>query len=233
MTTETLYDALWPDIPRSRNSSSLKVAAHMLRTVLAAQNEHAAKASSNENGAPPYLRLVTHELGYMLESHNVWVDFEIFEDLTNRARIAYMQGADETAMLLFRSAMDVYRGDFLPGESLGWAEVQRVWLRGRAVMSLEKMIQCCIQSGNYAAAVDYCYMLLKIEPLCEEIYRVLIAMHGHLGHLSQVRRWYTICIERLRTELQIEPDQTTQQVYQRAVRGEFIGSPLVEMPGLT
>jgi DNA-binding SARP family transcriptional activator len=47
---------------------------------------------------------------------------------------------------------------------------------------------------------------------------MLISVHAELGQLAQVRRWYSLCAKRLRTELQVTPNNETQRIYERALR---------------
>ncbi|SCL14664.1 Transcriptional regulatory protein, C terminal [Micromonospora nigra] len=221
LSRETLYEALWPDAPWSRTSSSLKVAVHMLRAALTSQNERAVGAGGPA-GERASLRLVTHQLGYALEAEGgVWVDFEVFDDLIDRARAAEAQGDGAQAVRLCASAMEIYRGDFLPGVDLDWAEVHRMWLRSRSLLALERLIAANLASGDHLTVVDRCREMLQIEPYREETYRILIAVHGHLGHLSQAQRWYEICSTRLRRELNVDVDESTNRLHRQAIRGEL------------
>ncbi|MFI7212903.1 AfsR/SARP family transcriptional regulator [Micromonospora maritima] len=221
LSRETLYEALWPDAAWSGNSSSLKVAVHMLRAALVSQNQHVAQDGGPEAGRP-YLHLVTHQLGYVLKTEGVWVDFEVFDDLVDRARAADARGDDAEAARLFAAAMDIHRGDFLPGVDLDWAQVHRMWLRSRGLLALERLVTAHLAAGDYLAVLDRCREMLAIEPFREETYRILMAVHGHLGHLSQVQHWYGICSTRLRKELKVDLDASTVRLHGRAIRGELV-----------
>src|SRR5262245_38721589 len=87
LSREKLHESLWPDVPRKSGSSSLKVAAHVLRRVLDAEG-----ASADSGAGSSSLRLVTQEPGYLLEARNVWIDFEVFGRLLNQARDAQQNG---------------------------------------------------------------------------------------------------------------------------------------------
>ncbi|WP_176308619.1 AfsR/SARP family transcriptional regulator [Micromonospora sp. NBS 11-29] len=221
LSRETLYEALWPDTGWSGNSSSLKVAVHMLRAALVSQLQHACEHPDADGGRPS-LQLVTHQLGYVLKTEGVWVDFEVFDDLIDRGRAADARGDGVEAARLFAAAMDVHRGDFLPGVDLDWAEVHRMWLRSRALLALERLVKTHLAAGDHLAVLDRCREMLAIEPLREETYRILMAVHGHLGHLSQVQRWYGICSTRLRRELKVGLDESTVRLHGRAIRGELV-----------
>jgi DNA-binding SARP family transcriptional activator len=207
-----LYAALWPDASWSKDSSSLKVAVHMLRAVL-------------EQGGSG-LRLLTRDSGYVLEVDTVFVDFEEFARLADEAHAAQMRGDRPAATARYRQAVDLYHGDFLPDVPYDWAATHREWLRSRLLCALAFLTETDIRHGDHAGVIRWCRRMLEVEPFHEETYRALILVHAHLGHLAQVRRWYRLCVAQLRENLQVGPDLATQRVYSRALRGEFTGRPI-------
>lgn len=213
-----LYEALWPDAPWSKNSSSLKVAAHMLRTIL--------EQSQNQRPTTgPTLRLLTRESGYVLEADQVSVDFEDFVRLAEQAHAAQLRADRPGAAALYRQAVRHYQGDFLPDVAYDWACAEREWLRSRLLCGLTFLTEAALECGDHVGVIRWCRRMLAVEPLHEETYRALILVHAHLGHLTQVHRWYHLCADMLRDHLQMAPELATQQLYGRAIRGEFTGSP--------
>src|ERR1700722_3927002 len=57
---DSIFQSLWPEVGWSKESSLLKVAAHMLRGILEVNQE------GRRRGAGPALRLLTREPGYLL-----------------------------------------------------------------------------------------------------------------------------------------------------------------------
>jgi len=215
-----LYESLWPDASWSKDSSSLKVAAHMLRKVL----ESGQGQRRTENG--PALRLLTRESGYLLDVDNVPVDCEIFVQLVDGAYAAQLGNDRATAATLYRQAAGLHRGDFLPDACYDWATAQREWLRSRLLCALTFLTETSILHGDHVGVIRWCQRMLEVEPFYEETYRALILVHAHLGQLAQVRRWHQLCEVRLRDHLQVAPDLATQRLYARALRGEFTGRPI-------
>lgn len=222
---DTLREALWPSTPWSRDSSSLKVAVHMLRKVL--------------DGAPaapggPTLRLVTSGSGYRLEADRIDIDYEAFGRLTDMAAAAAQRG-DSAATTLYRCAADLYRDDFLPDVPYDWAATQRTWLRGRLLHGLGFLIEDGLGRGDHAGVMEWCRRMLDAEPLHEDSYRALILVHGQLGQVEQADRWFRLCAHRLRDRLQVAPDPVTCRAHSGALRGELTGraiDPLAWRPGL-
>jgi DNA-binding SARP family transcriptional activator len=216
---DVLYEALWPDVPWSKNSSSLKVAAHMLRSVLEQSQEEGAVTQST-------LRLETRGAGYVLEADRVTVDFEEFVRLVDRAYAAHLRDDRAGAAALYRQAVGHYQGDFLPDVAYEWARVEREWLRSRLLYGLTYLTEADIERGDHVGVIRWCRRMLEVEPLHEQTYRALILVHAQLGQLTQVHRWYRLCADLLREHLQLAPDLATQRLYGRAIRGELTGRPV-------
>jgi two-component SAPR family response regulator len=177
-------------------------------------------------GAGPTLRLVTREPGYLLQADQVSVDFESFAQLADSAYAAQMRHHRGASAALYGQAVVLYRGDFLANVDYDWAATHREWLRSRLLHALTFLAETAILSGDNAGVIHWCKQMLDAEPLHEETYRALILVHGHLGQLSQVHRWYRLCETRLRDHLQVAPQLATQRLYAQAVRGEYTGRPI-------
>jgi DNA-binding SARP family transcriptional activator len=217
---DALYESLWPDAFWSRDSSSLKVAAHMLRNIL----ERGRGQRYAMDG--PALRLLTREPGYLLEVDRVSVDFDTFLQLADRAYAAQLRGDRTAAAMFYRQAAGLCRGDFLPDVCYDWAAAQREWLRSRLLCAVTFLIETDILRDDHVGVICWCQRMLEIEPFHEETYRALMLVHAHLGQIAQVQRWYQLCVSRLRDHLQVAPDFATQRLYRRAVAGEFTGRPI-------
>jgi DNA-binding SARP family transcriptional activator len=214
---DVIYEALWPDAPWSRESSSLKVAAHMLRNILDLNQDQ------QQAGSGVVLRLLTREPGYLLQAENVGVDFDSFVRLADRAYAAQRRHDRGAAASLYRQAAGLYLGDFLPHAGYDWAAAQREWLRSRLLCAITFLTETSIVHRDYTGVIRWCQRMLEVEPLHEEAYRALILVHAHLGQLGQIDRWYRLCARRLDSHLQIAPALATQRLHSRALRGEFTG----------
>ncbi|MFF1297246.1 MULTISPECIES: BTAD domain-containing putative transcriptional regulator [unclassified Streptomyces] len=208
---DVLFEELWPDLSAPR--SSLKVAVHTLRNILA--SEGAAVTGRNPSG----LRILTHEYGYSIETKNVWVDFQEFDSLVLGAQSGTVDAPRSTAQL--QAAVELYQGDFLPGMTMPWVEPQREWLRSLALSALDRLLETAEGTYDDLQILHFCRKVLQIEPLHEKTYRTLIALHGRLGQFSQADRWYKLCASRLREAVGVGPAEETRLMYSRAVSGEL------------
>jgi two-component SAPR family response regulator len=214
---DVLFESLWPDARWSKNSSLLKVAVHMLRTVLDT-------GAGPEDGAA--LRLLTREPGYVLEARNVYVDFEAFTRLVDAAHAAQLRRDRDAAADLYRRAAGLYHGDFLPEVPYDWAAAEREWLRSRLLCAFVFLTETALLSGDHVGVLRWCRRILDFEPFHEEAFRALMLVHGHLGQLAQADRWYRLCAARLGDNLHMAPELATRRIHSRAVRGEFTGRPM-------
>lgn len=222
LSRETLAETLWPD--GSWCSSSLKVAVHGLRRIL---DEH----GSEVPGDPPPMVLRTCHAGYELTVTDAWIDFEEFESCVERAGAAHRQGRTAESLALYASAVELYRGEFLPGETAGALDVHREWLKGLALQALERLVEGALDATDYHEVMRLCRQILEIEPYREETYRMLMFVHARLGQLSLVRQWFELCVRKFDEGLQMTPDPVTAQLYDRAVRGDVTDDDAIVLRG--
>jgi two-component SAPR family response regulator len=213
---EVLYNALWPDKNASSDSSSLKVAVHMLRGVIGADRRAARHSSS--------ICLETCDAGYILHTDNVWIDFEIFDRLIDDGHHAQARGDTAATASAFREAMELYQGDFLPNVGMDWADMHREWLRSRALLALEWLTVAELRADDKFAIIHWSKRTLEIDPYREEAYRALMHVHAQLGHLNQVRRWYDLCCTNLKAGLDLVPAPSTRELLAKAMRGDLVSS---------
>jgi DNA-binding SARP family transcriptional activator len=220
---QALQQALWPESRAAQHTSSLKVAVHMLRSILTS-----ATATIADSPDAPVLRIDTHDYGYSIEVHNVWVDFLRFEKLIARAQDSGACVSQAQALKLYHEAAALYSGDFLIGLDMEWADVRREWLRSLMICALEKLAALHLERDDYIGVINSCYRLLEMEPFHEQSYRTLMTIHGRLGQPTQVDRWYRLCVSRLEGGLQVAPSEATRSVYRSSTRalGRPPGGPL-------
>ncbi|WNM30389.1 TauD/TfdA family dioxygenase [Streptomyces sp. Li-HN-5-11] len=201
-----LQSALWPGACEANNSSSLKVAVHALRRVLEEVQEG---TDGDPEGRSAVLRLATSENGYVLQTRQVWADHEEFAALVDPAHTGRQDGT-VGGEAHYARADKLYRGDFLPEVLDDWAATHREWLRSRQLHVLNRLVQSRLAVGDHLSVVDLCRRILDLDHLYEAAYRMLITAHAELGLHTQARRWYDLCAQRLRTELQVEPSDRTR-----------------------
>ncbi|MEU6309503.1 BTAD domain-containing putative transcriptional regulator [Streptomyces sp. NPDC047014] len=200
LTRERLYASLWPGSD-STAGSSLKVAAHALRRVLDAHPDR-----PGDSG----IRLLYRDFGYVLHVAGLWSDLDRFQDLVHTGLRAATAGDTPLARTRLRSALSLYGGEFLRGESADWVVEQREYLRALALRALGVLRADAEAREDFVDLIGLCKRTLEIDRHHEETYRALMAAHGRRGELACVRRWYELCARRMREELAVAPDPETQ-----------------------
>jgi DNA-binding SARP family transcriptional activator len=75
------------------------------------------------------------------------------------------------------------------------------------------------EDERWEQAVDAYRRVLARDDLHEEAARALMRCHARLGERAQALRLYQRFADRLREELDAEPDEETRQVYARVQQG--------------
>ncbi|MDY6875742.1 MAG: BTAD domain-containing putative transcriptional regulator [Chloroflexota bacterium] len=158
-----------------------------------------------------------------------WVDvldFEqvlqaCFQDLQSR-----FSPASEGSRRIHK-ALDLYQGNFVSGFSVPRAPNLEEWItfeRERLFMlllrALTSLIQGFIARGEQSEAVAACQRLLVLDPLQEDIHRLLMRLYWETGQRVQALRQYRTYRDLLQRELDIEPLEETQGLYRRILQDE-------------
>lgn len=207
---EHLIDVLWPEQDPGLASNNLNKAVHMARRVL-------------EPGLPPatrsrYLHLEDDSL-VLRPPGELWVDVEQFERTALRARNS---GSPEA----YAEALQCYSGDLLPEDRYeDWAVGRREELQSLYLRLLLDLARSQERRGDPAAAAELLREVVARDPAHEEAQVALMRVHVQTGHRHQALRQFRQLREALRRELDVEPDPTTQQLYDQIVSGQALTGP--------
>jgi DNA-binding SARP family transcriptional activator len=200
-TLEGAVDALWPDTQPGRESGRFWNALNSLRARL-----------RSATGQPDLKVLERTNERYRIDPDLVDVDLWHFQRALADARDA-TSTADKLAAL--ERAAAAYGGDLLAHTDYTWAEPARVDLRGRAVDTLAQLAELRDQAGDRHGALTTLERAITVDPDCEELYRRLMRLQADLGDPDAVRRTYRRLRAHLLNELDVEPDPTSQELFER------------------
>ena len=192
---EKLATLFWGERAEGEARHSLRQALLALRKVL-----------PDGRAAP----LLVHGETISLNAAAVDVDAAVFEGLA----------AEGTSRSLERAA-SLYRGDLLEGFVLDeepfedWLRVERERLRELAIQALGRLLAHQISAGAIEAAIQTAGRLLALDPIQEEVHRVLMRLYVRQGRRGAARRQYQVCLDGLRRELGVEPEAETTRLYER------------------
>jgi DNA-binding SARP family transcriptional activator len=130
-------------------------------------------------------------------------------------------------------ALALYRGDLLEGlDGVGdafesWLMTERDRLRTRAVRLLDRLLAVRMAEGATVAAMEVALRLLAMEPLREDVHRLVMRLHVREGRRSAALRQYRTCESLLRRELDVPPEGETTELY-RSIRGGAAAPATIE-----
>jgi DNA-binding SARP family transcriptional activator len=169
---EELCERLWPGEDPSETQGRLHVLIHGLRQALEA------------DPAKPQIVLREGE-GYRFAPQvQYFLDVERFEELLHQGD--GLEGA--AALEAYRQALALYKGDFLADEPYAdWAELERSYLRERAVGALFRMATIALGLGMPREALEAYRRILTLDSWREEAYAELIQILVTLGQEPEAR----------------------------------------------
>ncbi len=162
--------------------------------------------------------------------HNVTLNDENPLRLDVREFEAARTGDDVDAL---ESAVALYGGEFLDGfyvrqapEFEAWQLAERYRLREQMAKALQSLAEQEAGQGNYAAAIAHAQRLLEMEPLREDVHRLLMALFAQNGQRAQALAQYETVIHVLAEELAVEPGQKTTALFEEIRDGHFVAPAL-------
>jgi len=143
------------------------------------------------------------------------IDVDLFRD-----RLA--ASGEQNGNADIESVIELYRGEFLAGLSLGgapdydvWLFAQREELRGAYMQALGAQIERSLRLGAWSSGIGPARRLIAEEPWLEEAHRQLMLMLAHCGQRRAAIAQYHACRRVLREELDVEPTPETTALFKR------------------
>ncbi len=181
-------------------------------------------------------------------NEHTWVDLATFE----RGTAPLLSGSspsDRATLEGAERALALYRGEFLSGVTLphhaeyeGWVLLERERLARRFVDALARLAEGWAQQGAFDRAILHAQRALEVNPLREDLHRLLMQLYAATGRRTDALLQYERCVVALEKELGVDPLPETQAVYQAIVQQQpavvhappshFPTPPWHEPPGL-
>ncbi len=209
---DELLDAFWPDVAPDAARNRLQVAVSGLRRALReVTNLHVIEYAEGGYRINPELR--------------VDVDVERFEAMLSTARGAERSGDLDRALIAYRDAMELYRGDFAsdaPYEQ--WTLLPRESLRITYIDALDRVSRIQLSVGRLDDCIATAHRMLDVDPCREDAHRLLMRCYASRGRSYQAIRQYEFCCRMLKGTLEVDPAPETTRLY-RAIRTGSAGKP--------
>lgn len=187
---EQLGLILWPD------SSALQVRQKFHATLHRVRNAVGTNAILFEN-----------DLYSLNPAIDLWCDVNEFKATIKQARLSSPLLAH--AEILWRRAVELYKGDFLPDFDSEWVIGCRESLNQMYLDALISLAGCIRMRGDIREAIRYVKRALEIDPYREDIHRVLLNYYKLLGDRSTIIRHMRTLNQLFMTEFGTTPSPET------------------------
>lgn len=182
---EKLAGMLWPDSDESNARSNLRHALWRLGEVVGKASFVADKLSISIN-----------------PEADLWIDVAQFETTS-----------EDDPLDDVLAAVQLYRGELLPGFYEDWVELERERLRAAYDRKVERLISLLLDAGRWAAAIQWSERWIAQGHVPEYAFRSLMVAHRALGDSAKVASTYERCKAALREDLDVEPSPETTTLF--------------------
>ncbi|NJC97482.1 MAG: hypothetical protein FIB03_14290 [Anaerolineae bacterium] len=192
---EHLAGLLWGEMPEERAKANLRMALYNLQKLL------------------PGSLIVTRLTVTFNRDQPYRLDVEAFNSGLNTS---------EEQFASLRSALNLYRGEFLEGLYINtapefemWLLEQREHLRLIFSRALEKLANHYMARADWAASIEVFHRLLAIDTLQEDVHQRLMLALARNGQFEAALAQYQNCCRALKKELGVEPSPETTALFER------------------
>ena len=197
---EKLASLLWPEATEGNARSYLRQALWRIRKAL---------ASDSLNGQE-YL-LVSDISVVFDDQSSYWLDATVL-----------LEPAEELPVEEIMAAIQLYRGELLPGFYDEWIVLERDRLQAAYQQKMNLLLERLVTAGRWDDSVQWSEQWIRLDHAPEPAYRALLRAHAGLGNQGMVGVTYQRCVASLERELSVEPSPETQQLYEQ-IRHQELG----------
>ncbi|WP_080834947.1 response regulator [Cohnella massiliensis] len=141
-----------------------------------------------------------------IEENGIDCDLYEFERLLKEIR-----SAPERASRLLKKAEALYAGELLKGKAFEWAVPIRRRLEQEYIRELEAAGRHNRKNGLLPDSLHDFGVILKLDPLREDIHHEVIRLHIELGNKNEALRQYRLMEKLLEQELGMRPDSRIEE----------------------
>ncbi len=155
--------------------------------------------------------LTKYSSGFYVPSPKLTVHYDArrFEESANHA-IEY----EEDAPLQWYRAIQLYRGEFLPGISMPWVQTRRDELRNKYAEALIGLGRLHRGLGELDEALGYLQRALREKPDWEDVHRDVMMIYFQQGLREEAIAQYEQLVRTLHRMFNINPTRETTRLYE-------------------
>jgi two-component SAPR family response regulator len=198
MTKEEVGLILWPDSSMEELKRRFKNAIYRMRRAIGSN-----AVIFNDN----YYRF------------NNALDFE-YDVLSFEQNIAQAENEKDTqkAVTLYETAIELYKGPFLPDVDATWFSMERQRYFEIYLNTLQKLYSFHLKQNELEKALEINKLILQNDPSNEEAYCNAMSIYHGLGNTAAIIRVYEQCKQQLSKEYGLKPSEQTVQHFQSLIQ---------------
>ncbi|WMJ83224.1 BTAD domain-containing putative transcriptional regulator [Oscillospiraceae bacterium LTW-04] len=199
---QEFINALWGDESGQNPINALKTLLYRIRLLLTPlEKAYSAEFILSQRGSYSWNSAI-----------NCKVDVDEFEALCRRAADEKLD--DMKRISLYREAMDIYRGDFLPKLSMEfWAIPLSVHYHSLYLTAVKRFVDLLDRNALYIEISQVCTNAIAIDPLDEDIHCMQIRALLRQGKNSAALSQYEKATDILYRNLGIKPSEALRRLY--------------------
>ena len=125
---------------------------------------------------------------------------------------------DTVRIEYLREAINLYRGELLPGYYEDWLLTQREELHQAFLNALEQLAALLEDAHQYEEAIEVVDRSIRSEPLNESTYILAMRLHALNNDRAGALQTYHAYVTVMRRELDMEPSEEIKTAYEKLIR---------------
>jgi DNA-binding SARP family transcriptional activator len=198
---EHLADVLWGELAPEQAKSYLRKALWQLQSAL-------------ESFSGGQVLLIDGDWLQLNPNSDFWLDIEILEKAFKTTEGVRGREWEPKWAKGIEDAAELYQGELLDGWYQDWCLDERERLRHQYLAMLDKLIDYCESHQHYDHGLLFGEKILRHDCAREHTHRRVMRLYYLSGNRTAALRQYRKCVETLRKELDVEPAQATNELFE-------------------
>ncbi|QWR77585.1 BTAD domain-containing putative transcriptional regulator [Candidatus Magnetomonas plexicatena] len=204
ISTDSLIDTFFEDVPLEKAKASLRQCIGTIRKILQPDISQKTQSAYLETKGSSYI--LTIPQGSYVDAFN-------FEQLISSAKAAAKENDNDTAHSLFKSALEITDGcEFLKEDPFSWAIPLREKYIDLEIKALLWIAMYHYRSRDYGSAIEYANRCLMRDAYNETCHELLIRTYMVTGRKNKAVQTYNECVRLFTDELQTEPSPSLKKL---------------------
>ncbi|MBK3495030.1 transcriptional regulator [Viridibacillus sp. YIM B01967] len=204
---EEVINVLWPKATEETMTRDFKVAYNALLKVLEPNRLPRIESAYVVRKQSMYKLITQHCMNSDLDFFRQFISLGMQQKNPNLSNEWLLRG------------IQIYKGEFIADKRKSeWLQDIREELKCTYMEGIERLAQNYVRLKEFSKTVYWAEHLLKQDNTWEEGYRLIMNGYFQLQNRTQAVRWFEKCEQVLKDELNIEPMETTIQMYEMILK---------------